>query len=69
MADVSLSVRKLRTPEAASYVGLSPRTLEKLRISGDGPLSYKLGARAVRYDPLDLDAWLARRRRTSTSGP
>ena len=49
MADLSQSAKKLRTPEAASYLGLSPRTLEKLRVSGRGPSYYKLGTHAVRY--------------------
>jgi predicted DNA-binding transcriptional regulator AlpA len=29
--------RVLRTPEAAEYVGLSASTLEKLRLTGNGP--------------------------------
>jgi hypothetical protein len=29
--------RVLRTPEAAEYVGLSASTLEKFRLSGEGP--------------------------------
>lgn len=57
---------RFRTAEAASYCGLSPRTLEKLRLTGDGPPFLKLG-RAVVYDRADLDAWLNSRRRTSTS--
>jgi predicted DNA-binding transcriptional regulator AlpA len=67
MADLPLSRRKLRTPEAASYCGLSARTLEKYRVSGGGPPYYKLSAHAVVYDLADLDAWLAARRCTSTS--
>jgi len=56
----------LRTPEAAQYMALSPSTLSKLRLTGDGPPFCKLG-RTVVYDPDDLDAWLASRRRVSTS--
>lgn len=50
--------RILRTPAAAEYVGLSPSTLEKRRLLGDGPRFLRLGGRAVGYDVKDLDAWL-----------
>ena len=57
---------RLRTPEAAAYLGLSPRTLEKWRLTGAGPVYRRLG-HAVVYDQRDLDAFLAARARTSTS--
>ena len=50
--------RILRTPEAAEYVGLSASTLEKKRVTGDGPEFIRLGGRAVGYDVAALDAWL-----------
>jgi len=34
--------RYLRTPEAARFLGLSPRTMEKHRLYGTGPLYRKL---------------------------
>jgi predicted DNA-binding transcriptional regulator AlpA len=49
--------RIFRTPHAARYVGLSAATLEKRRLTGDGPRFIRLG-RAVGYDVRDLDAWL-----------
>ncbi|WP_202838441.1 helix-turn-helix transcriptional regulator [Sinorhizobium medicae] len=58
--------RRLRTREAAEYVGLKKSTLDKLRIEGGGPAFLKLG-RAVVYDISDLDEWCASGRRTSTS--
>lgn len=58
--------RYLRTRPAADYIGLSPRTLEKFRLSGSGPNYSKVG-RAVLYDRQELDLWLAERRRSSTS--
>lgn len=58
--------RMLRTPEAAAYCGSSASTFEKLRLTGGGPRYVKLGRRVV-YDPADLDAWLASKRRQSTS--
>lgn len=51
---------------AAAYTGLSVSTLNKLRVFGGGPVFLKLGRR-VAYDVADLDAWLASKRRTSTS--
>ncbi len=59
---------RLRTPEAAAYVGLAAKTLEKLRWSGGGPAYFKLG-KTVIYERSDLDAWLEANRRTSTSDP
>ena len=61
--------RIFRTPEAAAYVGLSASTLEKKRLDGSGPPFVHLGGRAVGYDLSDLDAWIDRQRRTSTSDP
>jgi predicted DNA-binding transcriptional regulator AlpA len=65
MADL-VAHRRLRTPAAADYTGYSESTLEKKRLSGDGPPFIKLG-RSVVYDTRDLDAWLAERRLNSTS--
>lgn len=56
----------LRTDGAALHVGLSVSTLEKLRLTGDGPEYIKLG-RTVVYSPSDLDDWLHANRRKSTS--
>jgi hypothetical protein len=55
---------------AARYLGgkkpLSVRKLQRMRLTGDGPAYFKLGA-AVRYAQSDLDEFLARNRRLSTS--
>ena len=61
--------RIYRTPGAAEYIGLKGSTLEKLRLSGDGPAFIRLGLRAVGYDVADLDRWLESRRVASTSEP
>ena len=58
--------RRLRTPAAADYLGYSESTLEKKRLTGDGPPFIRLG-RIIVYDTRDLDAWLATRRARSTS--
>ena len=62
-----LPPRYLRTPEAARFVGLSIRTLEKHRIYGTGPRYSKLGGRVV-YRIEDLQAWVDGAVRASTSG-
>ena len=56
--------RILRTPAAAEYLGVSASTLEKRRLSGDGPRFLRLGGRAVGYDRRDLDKWLDEQRRS-----
>ena len=66
--NAGLPPRYLRTAEAARYLGLSPRTLEKHRIYGTGPAYRKIGARVV-YALADLNAWADRGIRTSTSDP
>jgi predicted DNA-binding transcriptional regulator AlpA len=63
-----LPPRYLRTPEAARFLGLSPRTLEKHRTYGTGPRYLKLGGRVV-YTLEDLQAWAARGLKSSTSDP
>ena len=60
--------RFLRTPDAAVHLGLSPRTLEKHRCYGTGPVYRKLGGRIV-YAIADLDAWAEQGLRRSTSDP
>ena len=55
----------LTTGEAARYLGLSPRTLKRYRVTGDGPAFHRFGGR-VRYRRDRLDAWAAERERIST---
>ena len=59
--------RILRTPEAGEYVGLPPSTLEKKRLTGDGPAFIRLGGRAIGYDIRDLDAWLDGQRQSTAT--
>jgi hypothetical protein len=54
------------TPVAAKYLDQAESTLNKMRLSGDGPRFYKFG-RSVRYTFADLDAWAEARSRRSTS--
>lgn len=57
----------LSTPQLAEKLGLTPNTLEKWRLRGEGPAYLRVGESQVRYDSRDVDAWLDTRRVTSTS--
>jgi predicted DNA-binding transcriptional regulator AlpA len=61
-----LPPRYLRTPEAARFLGLSGRTLEKHRTYGTGPRYSKIGGRVI-YAVDDLQTWVTRGEKTSTS--
>jgi predicted DNA-binding transcriptional regulator AlpA len=63
-----LPPRFLRTPEAARFLGLSGRTLEKHRTYGTGPKYRKIGGRVV-YALDDLKAWADLGAKSSTSDP
>ena len=56
----------MNTREVAAHLGLSPRTLDRYRVSGAGPKFHKFGNR-VRYLRVDVGAWAAERRYSSTS--
>jgi excisionase family DNA binding protein len=56
----------LTTAEAARYVRLGKPTIERFRLTGEGPRYCKLGG-AVRYRRCDLDEWLQTRLIRSTS--
>jgi Helix-turn-helix domain len=58
--------RRFSVREAATYLGLSKSTLDKLRLTGGGPAYLKLLSRVL-YDVRDLDSWADRRRRSNTS--
>jgi hypothetical protein len=58
----------LNNDEAARFLSLSPRTLEKHRVIGGGPRFRKFGRRVV-YALTDLEAWANARTCESTSDP
>ena len=58
-------VRLLTAREAAVALRLSERTLERLRVTGDGPAYSKLGRRVL-YRECDLDAWVVGQLRHNT---
>ncbi len=57
--------RYLGPEEAAGYLGLSPKTLQRMRVTGEGPRYVKVRRRVI-YDRLDLDEWAAKRKRRFT---
>lgn len=61
------STALLFTAEAAYILGLSPRTLEAMRLKGGGPPYIAVTSKAVRYRRGDLEDWIDSRRRVSTS--
>jgi predicted DNA-binding transcriptional regulator AlpA len=58
--------RLLIVKEAADYCRLSASTLNRLRVSGDGPRYTKLAGKVL-YDVRDLDQWIEDSKRSSTS--
>jgi hypothetical protein len=60
--------RYLVTEEAARFLRLSGRTLEKHRTSGTGPIYRKIGGRVV-YALGDLQAWADGGAQVSTRDP
>ena len=63
-----LNPRRLLTPEdAAACLGVTKKTLENWRATGNGPGYAKLSGKCVRYQPADLDAYIERCRRTNTA--
>ena len=60
--------RYLSNDEAAEFLKLSPRTLEKQRVVGGGPKFRKFGRRVV-YAFEDLESWANARSCDTTSDP
>lgn len=63
--NADLPPRMLRTQEAARFLGISIRTLEKHRTYGTGPTYRKVGGRVL-YTVHDLEAWTKIGSRKST---
>jgi predicted DNA-binding transcriptional regulator AlpA len=56
---------RLDTKNAASYLGLSEKTLAMMRCQGTGPRFIKRGR--VFYYQEDLDAWMAQAQRVTST--
>lgn len=55
-----MTPRHLTTKDAADYLQISVRTLERYRSEGTGPKFARFGNRTL-YRTEDIDAWLAER--------
>jgi len=67
---VARKTSRYSVKEAAGYCDVSVAFLNRSRLTGDGPEYLKLGSKPgskVMYEAPALDAWLASRRRRSTS--
>ena len=66
MAPRVLTTRQplLTVREAATYLRVSPKTLFNQRARGakPGALGFRLGGRAVRFDPAELEDWVNEQR-------
>ena len=56
----------LATREVAHLLGISHKTLERMRMEGTGPKFIKVG-RSVRYRLSDVQEWIEQNVRQSTS--
>lgn len=52
------------TKDAATYLGLAQRTLQKYRVDGSGPKFRKVRGHSF-YDVADLDAWVESTEKTA----
>ena len=66
-AQLDTQNKLMKTDDAARYLGLSSSLLNKLRLTGGGPVFVRLAGRAIRYRQSDLDAWVAASAMASTS--
>lgn len=58
----------LNTRQAAQYLGLSRRRLDRYRAEGNGPRFRKFGQKVL-YTLVDLDAWSAAHTHQTTQEP
>jgi predicted DNA-binding transcriptional regulator AlpA len=47
--------------QAAAFLGVSPRALQKWRVTGQGPQYLRLSSRCIRYSQAELDRWIEAR--------
>lgn len=64
---MTMSDRLLTTTEASQYLGVSKAFLERDRWAGARVPFIRVGSRAVRYRPSDLQEYIQRQIRHSTS--
>ena len=59
----------MRPAEAAAFLGLAPRTVDKMRQQGGGPRYVVISSRCIRYRRCDVEDWIAERTRSNTAQP
>lgn len=59
----------MTTAQAAEYLQVSKAYLQRLRVTGEGPVFLKVSARRVLYSCEDITRWLDAQRRRSTIDP
>ena len=64
MEKLKVQQRFYTTKDAATYLGLAPRTLQKYRVDGSGPKFRKVRGHSF-YDIADLNAWVESSPKTS----
>lgn len=57
----------LNTKEAAHWLGISAKEMQRMRREGRGPRAAKLGHRIVRYPIDELTRWVAERMVSNTA--
>ncbi|QXM25477.1 helix-turn-helix domain-containing protein [Elioraea tepida] len=58
-------MKLLSSDEVAEILGVSLRTLERMRIDGQGPAYVRLSPRRIAYAERDVIEWIERRRHRS----
>ncbi len=59
-------INLVNTENAANALGITRKTLERWRITGEGPTYIKLGRRVV-YSVADLEGFVEKGRRNNTA--
>jgi len=62
----NLHPKYMNVNTAAAYCCLSKSTLDKYRVTGNGPMFIKLGKKVV-YELTDLDGWIAQNKHANTA--
>jgi hypothetical protein len=61
-----MTLQKLNTPlEESVRINISHRTMAKARSTGNPAIPYLKIGRTVRYDPVQVDKWLANNTRNN----
>jgi predicted DNA-binding transcriptional regulator AlpA len=59
----------MTTEEAADYLGINKKTLDRMRGRGDGPRFIRITSKIIKYRQADIDDFLTARVRLNTAEP